>query len=77
MASLALATTFVSKSIFNDEENDNSNDSDVSNDDYAPTYCFMAGSAQATTACPVFDGSDYPKWKVLNRKHLISKNSEL
>ena len=37
----------------------------------------MLSSAQATTVCPVFDGSDYPKWKVLMRKHLISKNSEL
>ena len=46
VASLALATAFVSKSIFNDEENGNSNDSDVSNDDYAPTYCFMAKGAK-------------------------------
>ena len=41
VASLALATAFVSKSIFNSEENDLTNKADEGNDDYAPTYCFM------------------------------------
>ena len=46
VASLALATTFVSKSIFNIEENDLTNKADEGNDDYAPTYCFMAKGAK-------------------------------
>src|SRR3954470_4415579 len=46
VASLALATAFVSKSIFNAEENDLSNKADESSDDYAPTYCFMAKGAK-------------------------------
>ncbi|KAI5000905.1 hypothetical protein ZWY2020_010864 [Hordeum vulgare] len=40
-ASLALATTFVSKSIFNLEENDITVHTDDYADDIAPTYCFM------------------------------------
>ena len=46
VASLALATTFVSKSIFNTEENDLTNKADEGDDDYAPTYCFMAKGAK-------------------------------
>ena len=46
MASLALATTFVSKSIFNSEENGFTNKADGGDDDYAPTYCFMAKGAK-------------------------------
>ena len=46
MASLALATTFVSKSIFNTEENDLTNKADEGDDDYAPTYYFMAKGAK-------------------------------
>ena len=42
MASLALATAFVSKSIFNPEDNGYSTNTEDSDDDYAPTYCFMA-----------------------------------
>ena len=42
VASLARATAFVGKSIFNTEENDLTNKADEGNDDYAPTYCFMA-----------------------------------
>lgn len=48
MASLALATTFASKSIFNSEENGNTNNADEGNDDYAPTYFFMAKGAKVT-----------------------------
>ena len=46
MASLALATAFVSKSIFNSEENGSTDKADEGNDDYAPTYCFMAKGAK-------------------------------
>ena len=46
MASLALATSYVSKSIFNSEENVITNKADEGNDDYAPTYCFMAKGAK-------------------------------
>ena len=46
MASLALATAFVSKSIFNSEENDLPNTTYDGDDDYAPTYCFMAKGAK-------------------------------
>ena len=46
VASLALTTSFVSKSIFNAEENDLTNKADEGNDDYAPTYCFMAKGAK-------------------------------
>ncbi|XP_073360472.1 uncharacterized protein [Aegilops tauschii subsp. strangulata] len=46
VASLALATAFVSKSIFNSEENGFTNKADEDNDDYAPTYCFMAKGAK-------------------------------
>ena len=42
VASLALATAFVSKSVFNSEENDFPNTAD----DYSPTYCFMAKGAK-------------------------------
>ncbi|KAI5001168.1 hypothetical protein ZWY2020_011127 [Hordeum vulgare] len=41
-ASLALATNFVSKSIFNLEENECTIHTDDYADDFAPTYCFMA-----------------------------------
>ena len=46
VASLALATAFVIKSIFNSEENNFTNKDDEGNDDYAPTYCFMAKAAK-------------------------------
>src|SRR3989337_542270 len=46
VASLALATAYVSKSIFNTEENGFPNTADDGNDDYAPTYCFMAKGAK-------------------------------
>nr|AAN37404.1 zinc finger protein [Triticum aestivum] len=46
VASLALATAFISKSIFNSEENGFTNKADEGNDDYTPTYCFMAKGAK-------------------------------
>ena len=46
VVSLALATAFVSKSIFNCEENGNSNTTDDCDGDFAPTYCFMAKGAK-------------------------------
>jgi len=46
MASLALATAFISKSIFNSEENGFHNKADDDDDDYTPTYCFMAKGAK-------------------------------
>ena len=46
VASLALATAFISKSIFNSEEKDLPNATDDGDDDYAPTYCFMAKGAK-------------------------------
>ena len=42
VVSLALAVVYISKSIFNAEENDFPNSANKSVDDYAPTYCFMA-----------------------------------
>ena len=57
VASLALVTAFVSKSIFNSEEIDHTNKADEDNglvtdsdaddeDDSTPTYCFMARGAK-------------------------------
>ncbi|XP_048527555.1 uncharacterized protein LOC125506884 [Triticum urartu] len=46
VASLALATAFVTKSIFNTEENDFPNTVDDGVDDFAPTYCFMEKGAK-------------------------------
>ena len=46
VASLALTTAFVSKSIFNSEENDFPYTADDGDDNYAPTYCFMAKGAK-------------------------------
>ena len=44
--SLALAIAFVSKSIFNSKEKDLPNTTDDDDDNYAPTYCFMAKGAK-------------------------------
>ncbi|XP_073360073.1 uncharacterized protein [Aegilops tauschii subsp. strangulata] len=46
VASLALAIAFVSKSIFNTEENGFYDKAEDDDDDYAPTYCFMAKGAK-------------------------------
>uniref|UniRef100_A0A8I6XYY8 CCHC-type domain-containing protein n=1 Tax=Hordeum vulgare subsp. vulgare TaxID=112509 RepID=A0A8I6XYY8_HORVV len=53
-ASLAVATTFVSKSIFNLEEDDNT----IHTDDFAPTYCFMAKGSKVPNNAPSSDSSD-------------------
>ena len=57
MASLALATAYVSKSIFNTEENDLPNSAAKSVDDYAPTNCFMAKGVKVLKHSP-FDSSE-------------------
>ena len=57
VASLAFATAFVSKSIFNTEENDLPNSADKRLDDYAPTYCFMAKGAKVLKY-PSFESSE-------------------
>ena len=36
-----------------------------------------AGIIKVSAACPVFDGTDYPKWKAMTRKCLLAMNSEL
>ena len=36
-----------------------------------------AGIIKVSAACPIFDGHDYPKWKVMMRKRLLAVNSEL
>ncbi|SPT17432.1 unnamed protein product [Triticum aestivum] len=47
VASLALATAYVAKSIFNTEDNGSITNADANNkDDSAPTYCFMARGAK-------------------------------
>ena len=46
VASLALATAFVSKSIFNTKDNGFYKKADDDDDDYTPTYCFMARGAK-------------------------------
>ena len=57
-ASLALATTFVSKSIFNLEENDCTIHTDEYADDFAPTYCFMAKVSKVPNDTSSSDSSD-------------------
>src|SRR3954468_5057867 len=37
----------------------------------------MTRSVEPITNCPLFDDYDYPRWKVLMKKHLMSINSEL
>ena len=48
VASLALATAFVSKSIFNSKEKDLPKTTDDGDEDYAPTYCFMEKRLKGT-----------------------------
>ena len=57
VTSLALATTFVSKSIFNSEEKDLTNTTDDGDEDYAPTYCFMAKGSKVLKY-PSFESSE-------------------
>ena len=51
-ASLALATTFISKSIFNLEENDNNIHTNDYADDFALTYWFMAKGSRYRMMLP-------------------------
>ena len=58
VASLALATAYVAKSIFNTEDNGsvtNTNDNDE--DDSPPTYCFMARGAKVKSRDAYFQTS--------------------
>ena len=48
VTSLALATAFVSKSIFNSEENDFSNTADDGDDDYTPTKVLKYPSSESS-----------------------------
>nr|BDI54701.1 Retrovirus-related Pol polyprotein from transposon TNT 1-94 [Triticum aestivum]BDI54741.1 Retrovirus-related Pol polyprotein from transposon TNT 1-94 [Triticum aestivum] len=74
VASLALATAFVSKSIFNAEENGNTNNANEGNDDYAPTYCFMAKGAKVTKY-PSSESSEDESDE--NLKHSYSKLAKI
>ena len=58
VASLALATTFVSKSIFNLKENDCTIHTDDYADDFAPTYCFMAKGSKVPKHTSSSNSSD-------------------
>jgi hypothetical protein len=55
MASLALASAFIAKSIFNTEENDHV--TATMGDDPAPAYCFMARGAKVTSRATYFETS--------------------
>jgi hypothetical protein len=57
VASLALASAFVAKSIFNTKDNGYTSDKDASDDDSAPAYCFMARGAKVTSCAAYFDTS--------------------
>jgi hypothetical protein len=57
MASLALASAFVAKSIFSTEDNDPVSDKNASDDDTAPAYCFMARGAKVTSHAAYFETS--------------------
>ena len=58
VASSALATAYISKSICNPEEDDLPNSSDKSLDDYAPTLCFMAKGAKVLKHSPSDSSED-------------------
>jgi hypothetical protein len=49
VASMALATEFVSKSIFDHEEKGDPTNYEDCADDFTPTYCFMARGAKVTS----------------------------
>ena len=58
VASLALATAYVAKSIFNTEDNDFITDVDANDkDNSAPTYCFMARGAKVKSRDAYFQTS--------------------
>ena len=74
VASLALATAYVAKSIFNTEDNGSvTNADDNDKDDSAPTYCFMACGAKVKSRDAYFqtsseddsDGESKPSYKTL------------
>ena len=50
VASLALASAYVTKSIFNTEDNDSVTNADANDkDNSTPTYCFMARGAKVNS----------------------------
>ena len=58
MASLALASAYVAKSIFNTEDNGLGTNIDANDeDDSAPTYCFMACGAKVNSRDAYFQTS--------------------
>ena len=58
VASLALATAYVAKSIFNTEDNGSVTNVDANDkDDSAPTYCFMARGAKVNSRDAYFQTS--------------------
>ena len=58
VASLALATNYVAKSIFNTEDNGSVTNVDANDkDDSAPTYCFMARGAKVNSCDAYFQTS--------------------
>jgi DNA repair exonuclease SbcCD ATPase subunit len=58
VASLALASAFVAKSIFNPEDNGHDADAEANDDDdSAPTYCFMARGAKVNSRDAYFQTS--------------------
>ena len=58
VASLALASAYVAKSIFNTEDNGLVANADADDeDDYAPTYCFMACGAKVNSHDAYFQTS--------------------
>ena len=60
VASLALASAFVAKSIFNHEDNGYVTDTENcdDDDDYAPTYCFMAKGSKVSSRSSHSDTSE-------------------
>ena len=36
-----------------------------------------AGMIKVSTVCPIFNGMNYPKWKAMIRKCLLSMNNEM
>ena len=58
VASLALATAYVAKSIFNTEDNGFVDNADANDkDDSAPTYCFMARGPKVKSRDAYFETS--------------------
>ena len=75
VASLALATAYVAKSIFNTEDNGFVTNVDANDkDDSAPTYCFMARGAKVNSRDAFFQTSSEDDLIVnlnLATKHLL------